>query len=182
MARFIRRLFATADDPTQDTDAAEPDADDLAAIVAGTVVAALRGKYGQKKWTRVHSLQRRWERRDQVFKLTDEVAAAKADFSAMEETARELWAPLFDPVAFKQDYPRPQLADWRILPNMLLYWATVSSTLRRRFAREAARHGLPPPALREPHDTGRRKRPYPYSTAAASRDGQPEWQRHQLVV
>ena len=38
----------------------------------------------------MHSLQRRWERRDQVFKLTDEVAAAKADFSAMEETAREL--------------------------------------------------------------------------------------------
>ena len=182
MARFIRRLFNNADAATDETSGDDPDEDEMVQLIAGTMVAALRGKYGNKRWTRVHSLQRRWERRDQTFKLTDEVAAAKSEFSAIIEQGREMWAPLFDPVAFKRDYPRPSLDEWRILPNMLMYWATVSTNLRRRFAREAARHGLPPPALREPHDTGRRKRPYPYSTAAASLDGQPEWQRHQLVV
>ena len=144
MARFIRRLFNQSAGANESTAADKPDSDDMAALIAGTVVAGLRGKYGNKRWTRLHSLQRRWERRDQVFKLTDEVAAAKAEFSAMEEQAREMWAPLFDPVAFKREHPQAQPADWRIQANMLLYWATVSSALRRRFAREAERHGLPP--------------------------------------
>ena len=44
MARFIRRLFNQSAGATESTAADDPDSDDMAALIAGTVVAALRGK------------------------------------------------------------------------------------------------------------------------------------------